>query len=462
MYDASDRSIDPGLAARVEELERKIAAGMKREPPAVPPEAGAAGAEHQQPAHAGRGGRQEVDRAPEVLERRLREHEQRLQSLRSYRVEYEDLRSTLGELPKRTQHQIMVPLNSVAFMPGRLEHTNEVTVLLGDNYFAERSASQAQDVLTRRIGAVDKLIEEQEAQVDAILDKKFTAERLRDQLANLGRSAPDGKGNAKPGGRLKEVDIHEAYDDPPAPAPAPSHRTPREPQPEPELEPGADPEDAVSATDHMYGLSTAEYVDLLQEMEREELLSACEDFGLRLRRDSSKPPTEKGLRQLLRRHLLRDVASSSSDSKTKEAGQQGLKGGFFDKPRNKRRDANSTKAQPTAILPARQQKDTKSESTRGVTAPAAVAPRTSPEHQQQAGVGGVVERFDKSAGQWVSSSDEGTILSRSITAAAVAADAETAAEVAAAAAPRRVSKFKAAREQAKAQAQAQALGDQAK
>ena len=41
------------------------------------------------------------------------------------------------------RHKIMVPLGSMAFMPGELVHTNEVVVLLGDNYFAERSATQA-------------------------------------------------------------------------------------------------------------------------------------------------------------------------------------------------------------------------------------------------------------------------------------------------------------------------------
>ena len=35
-------------------------------------------------------------------------------------------------------------------MPGKLVHTNEITVLLGDNWFAERSASQALDIVARR------------------------------------------------------------------------------------------------------------------------------------------------------------------------------------------------------------------------------------------------------------------------------------------------------------------------
>ncbi|XP_078365161.1 uncharacterized protein LOC144649523 isoform X2 [Oculina patagonica] len=35
-------------------------------------------------------------------------------------------------------------------MPGKLIHTNEIMVLLGDNWFAERSASQALEIVTRR------------------------------------------------------------------------------------------------------------------------------------------------------------------------------------------------------------------------------------------------------------------------------------------------------------------------
>ena len=35
-------------------------------------------------------------------------------------------------------------------MPGRLIHTNEIMVLLGDNWFAERSASQALEMVERR------------------------------------------------------------------------------------------------------------------------------------------------------------------------------------------------------------------------------------------------------------------------------------------------------------------------
>lgn len=35
-------------------------------------------------------------------------------------------------------------------MPGQLYHTNEILVLLGDNWFAKRTAHQASDIVERR------------------------------------------------------------------------------------------------------------------------------------------------------------------------------------------------------------------------------------------------------------------------------------------------------------------------
>ena len=45
---------------------------------------------------------------------------------------------------------VQVPFGKMAFMPGRLIHTNEILVHLGDSYYAERSAAQALHVLARR------------------------------------------------------------------------------------------------------------------------------------------------------------------------------------------------------------------------------------------------------------------------------------------------------------------------
>lgn len=46
---------------------------------------------------------------------------------------------------------VQVPLGPLAFMPGKLVHTNEVTALLGDNWFAKCSAKQARSLVEHRM-----------------------------------------------------------------------------------------------------------------------------------------------------------------------------------------------------------------------------------------------------------------------------------------------------------------------
>lgn len=59
----------------------------------------------------------------------------------------------------------MVPFGDLAFMPGELVHTNEVMVLLGDNYFVETSAHHASEILERRVQVVDDMISKTEKKV---------------------------------------------------------------------------------------------------------------------------------------------------------------------------------------------------------------------------------------------------------------------------------------------------------
>ena len=53
----------------------------------------------------------------------------------------------------------MVPLTSKAFMQGHLVHTNELLVLLGDNWFMEASAKRAAEVASRRLRECDNILE---------------------------------------------------------------------------------------------------------------------------------------------------------------------------------------------------------------------------------------------------------------------------------------------------------------
>ncbi|XP_051227928.1 uncharacterized protein [Lolium perenne] len=58
--------------------------------------------------------------------------------------------SLVQRLPDELSHQIMVPFGGAAFFPGSLIHTNQLLVLLGDGYYADRSAKQTTEILHRR------------------------------------------------------------------------------------------------------------------------------------------------------------------------------------------------------------------------------------------------------------------------------------------------------------------------
>lgn len=64
----------------------------------------------------------------------------------------------MPDIRLKTRHDIMVPLGPKAFMPGQIVHTNEVLVLLGENYFVERTAKQASGIIERRLGVINGLI----------------------------------------------------------------------------------------------------------------------------------------------------------------------------------------------------------------------------------------------------------------------------------------------------------------
>lgn len=76
-----------------------------------------------------------------------------------HREDYCNLTERLETLSDLTQHRVMVPMTSKAFMPGKLVHTNEILVLLGDNWFVETSAKNAAAIARRRVKGCDDILD---------------------------------------------------------------------------------------------------------------------------------------------------------------------------------------------------------------------------------------------------------------------------------------------------------------
>lgn len=167
----------------------------------------------------------QISRLQEENRKALLERQQRLLTCEKYKQDYEKLEELLKTLPHKTSHEVMVPFGSVAFMPGKLIHTNEITVLLGDNWFAERSASQALEIVARRkkyletnIAGINADIKSFDATLQFAADIQSTAEEnsevkeikeelsLQDEERLLNRGARKAHSKAKKFGGSKKVE----------------------------------------------------------------------------------------------------------------------------------------------------------------------------------------------------------------------------------------------------------------
>ncbi|CAL1540094.1 unnamed protein product [Lymnaea stagnalis] len=92
------------------------------------------------------------------------ETDAKLEQLLQFKKDYVALHDRLKTLPDKLSHDIMVPFGKLAFMPGKIVHTNEILVLLGDNWFVERSAKQAAEIADRRIKELENKLGDLESQ----------------------------------------------------------------------------------------------------------------------------------------------------------------------------------------------------------------------------------------------------------------------------------------------------------
>jgi hypothetical protein len=76
----------------------------------------------------------------------------------------------------------MVPFGKLAFIPGRIIHSNEILVLLGDNYFVERSCKQAMEIVNRRLKNIEENLDKHQKEKEIFnQQKKYTTNFLDDK-----------------------------------------------------------------------------------------------------------------------------------------------------------------------------------------------------------------------------------------------------------------------------------------
>ncbi|KAL6570511.1 hypothetical protein OROGR_000061 [Orobanche gracilis] len=102
---------------------------------------------------------EEAQKASQRVQEAIGERQQQLNQLKCFADDNSSLINLVQKLPDETHHNIMVPFGKAAFFPGRLIHTNEFMVLLGEGYYAERTSKQTVEILRRRGRALETQVE---------------------------------------------------------------------------------------------------------------------------------------------------------------------------------------------------------------------------------------------------------------------------------------------------------------
>ncbi|TPX65300.1 hypothetical protein SpCBS45565_g05255 [Spizellomyces sp. 'palustris'] len=137
-----------------------------------------------------------------------------LKRWQKYDEDYQTLQGFLQDAVQVTKKDVMVPFGPFAFMPGQLIHTNEVLVLLGDNWFAERSVKQALEIVGRRREYTTEQVKNLKlAQKELYARMELTElEDSRSSFA-LEKSNVDSDGDEVNEEGLKFVEIREEYNE---------------------------------------------------------------------------------------------------------------------------------------------------------------------------------------------------------------------------------------------------------
>ncbi|XP_062230310.1 uncharacterized protein LOC133928026 isoform X2 [Phragmites australis] len=136
---------------------------------------------------------EETKRAVARVAEAIADRQAELERLQGFVADNAALVSLVNRLPDELSHE--VPFGGAAFFPGRLIHTNELLVLLGEGYYADRSAKQTTEILHRR-GL------ELEAQVEAMKATIFDLEAEAKFFESTAAEASEGL-----------VEIREEYDE---------------------------------------------------------------------------------------------------------------------------------------------------------------------------------------------------------------------------------------------------------
>ncbi|KAK7281738.1 hypothetical protein RIF29_09981 [Crotalaria pallida] len=167
---------------------------------------------------------EEAHKAVKRVQHTIADKQSQLDKLRGFVSDNNNLINLVLKLPDQLSHDIMVPFGKAAFFPGRMIHTNEFLVLLGEGYYAERTSKQTVEILTRRGKALDSQIDSIEATIkdlhaeasffnatasEALCKWKLVRQRVGPPKQHASKSTADNEEYTRLMSRLDELEKEE-------------------------------------------------------------------------------------------------------------------------------------------------------------------------------------------------------------------------------------------------------------
>ncbi|TPX56413.1 hypothetical protein PhCBS80983_g04544 [Powellomyces hirtus] len=155
-------------------------------------------------------------RYKQKLQEMISTTESNIEHWEKYDKDYVKLVDFMQDAVTTTQKDVKVPFGPFAFIPGQLFHTNEVTVLLGDNWFAERSVAEAIEIVGRRREYTSEQLESLKGTLkDLNARAKVAGMGVKGALGDhqLENSRIDDDGDEVNEEGLKFVEIREGYEE---------------------------------------------------------------------------------------------------------------------------------------------------------------------------------------------------------------------------------------------------------
>ncbi|KYQ93214.1 RNA polymerase II subunit 5-mediating protein [Tieghemostelium lacteum] len=118
---------------------------------------------------------------------KCQEYQGYIEQLQETNKEYDQLIERLRTLPEKLKHEIMVPMGKKAFFEGTIKNSNQVLLLLGDNYFTKRSSKQSRDILMRRRKDVTDQINQLKQEIAILSDRKSLTQHISTALSEKER-----------------------------------------------------------------------------------------------------------------------------------------------------------------------------------------------------------------------------------------------------------------------------------